>query len=312
MTPVDLLLSSPRPYIADAGLETSLIFHDGFDLPCFATFTLLDDPDGRAAILRWFDRFAGIARDSRTGLVLDTTTWRANMGWAAALGRDAEGIASANAEAAAFAAGLRDRYAGEGLPVVLNGLVGPSGDGYAPHAMLTPDQSEALHATQLRALARAGVDMISALTMTHAGEAIGVARAAVAEGLPHVISFTLETDGRLPSGQALHDALAEVEEATGASPLFYMINCAHPTHFAGDLPGPMRDRIGGIRGNASRLSHAELEASSELDDGDPLEFGQLCAALARDLPNLRVVGGCCGTDHRHVAAACGHIHGAAA
>jgi S-methylmethionine-dependent homocysteine/selenocysteine methylase len=178
--------------------------------------------------------------------------------------------------------------------------------------MLTPEAAEALHRPQIRALVQGGVDMVSAITMTHTGEALGIARAATAEGIPFAISFTVETDGRLPSGQDLHDALAEVEEATGGAALFYMVNCAHPTHFAREIGGPMLARIGGIRANASRLSHAELDAATELDDGDPVEFGHLYAAFARFLPALRVIGGCCGTDHRHVSAACAHVHRAAA
>ncbi len=313
MTAIDRLLSSAgRPFVADAGLETAMIFHDGFDLPHFASFVLLETDAGRAALVRWFDGFADLARSSDTGLFLDTATWRANMGWAPALGLDEAGIGAVNRRAAAFATDLRDRYAATGLPVVVNGAVGPSGDGYSPAAMLTPEAAEALHRPQVRALAQGGVDMVSAITMTHTGEAIGIARAAAAEGVPVAISFTVETDGRLPSGQGLHEALSEVETETGGAALFYMVNCAHPTHFAREIGGPMLARIGGIRANASRLSHAELDAATELDDGDPVEFGHLYGAFARYLPNLRVVGGCCGTDHRHVAAACGHIHRAAA
>lgn len=313
MTAIDLLLSSSgRPFVADAGLETAMIFHDGFDLPHFASFVLIDSEAGRAALTRWFDGFAALARNSGTGLFLDTATWRANMGWAPSLGLDEAGVSAVNRRAAAFATGLRDRYAQDGLPVVVNGAVGPSGDGYSPATMLTPEAAEALHRPQIRALVQGGVDMISAITMTHTGEALGIARAATAEGIPFAISFTVETDGRLPSGQDLHEALAEVEDATGGAALFYMVNCAHPTHFAREIGGPMLARIGGIRANASRLSHAELDAATELDDGDPVEFGHLYAAFARFLPALRVIGGCCGTDHRHVSAACAHVHRAAA
>lgn len=150
------------------------------------------------------------------------------------------------------------------------------------------------------------------MTMTYPDEAIGIARAAERAGVAHVISFTLETDGRLACDLALHEAIAAVDAATGGSPLFYMVNCAHPTHFNASLPGPLRDRIGGVRANASRLSHAELDEATELDDGDPVEFGALYAEFPRLLPKLRIIGGCCGTDHRHVASACGHLHGKAA
>jgi S-methylmethionine-dependent homocysteine/selenocysteine methylase len=310
MTRIERLMTTTKPWPADAGLETALIFHEGFELPEFASFVLLDDPKGREALGRWFDGFVALARAGGTGFVLDTATWRANMGWAAALGLDEAGIAKVNAEAVAFAKAWRDRHETAALPILINGVVGPSGDGYRVEVSRAADEAERIHNPQVRALAAAGADMVTAVTMTHVEEAIGVARAAQAAGLPHVLSFTVETDGNLPSGQDLQEALAEVEAATGGSALFYMVNCAHPSHFAHRLEGPMRDRIGGLRANASRLSHAELDAATALDDGNPAEFGADCAALAALLPGLRIIGGCCGSDHRHVAAACGHLHAA--
>jgi S-methylmethionine-dependent homocysteine/selenocysteine methylase len=310
MTRIERLMTTTKPWPADAGLETALIFHEGFELPEFASFVLLDDPKGREALGRWFDGFVALARAGGTGFVLDTATWRANMGWAAALGLDEAGIAKVNAEAVAFAKAWRDRHETAALPILINGVVGPSGDGYRVEVSRAADEAERIHNPQVRALAAAGADMVTAVTMTHVEEAIGVARAAQAAGLPPVLSFTVETDGNLPSGQDLQEALAEVEAATGGSALFYMVNCAHPSHFAHRLEGPMRDRIGGLRANASRLSHAELDAATALDDGNPAEFGADCAALAALLPGLRIIGGCCGSDHRHVAAACGHLHAA--
>lgn len=312
MNRIDRLMTASKPWPADAGLETSMIFHEGFELPLFASFVLLDGPEGQMALTRWFDRFVAMARSAGTGFVLDTATWRANMGWAEALGLDEAAIRAVNARAVAFAADWRARHETDRLPIVINGVVGPSGDGYRIDAARSADEAEALHLAQVEALAGAGADMISAVTMTYAAEAIGIARAAERAGMPHVISFTVETDGALASGQPLHDAIAETDAATGESPLFYMVNCAHPTHFAHELAGRHQDRIGGIRANASRLSHAELDEATELDDGDPEEFGTLYAAFPKLLPGLRIIGGCCGSDHRHVAAACGHLHGHAA
>ena len=308
MSRIDSLMTSPGPWVADAGLETAMIFHEGFDLPHFASFPLLDSEPGRAALTRWFDGFADLARGHGTGLVLDTVTWRANMGWAAAMGMTETDICAANRQAAAFAAAFRARIETPGMPVVVNGIVGPAGDGYRIDTMLTAAAAEAIHLPQIDALAKAGIDMVTAMTMTYPAEAIGVARAAARCGMPHVLSFTVETDGRLVTGQGLQDALAEVEAETGGSALFYMVNCAHPTHFAAALAGPMRARIGGIRANASRQSHAELDEATTLDDGDPDEFGALYAGFRDLLPNLRIIGGCCGSDHRHVAAACNHLH----
>lgn len=301
------LFSGGRIFLADGGLETCMIYHEGLDLPQFASFVLVDSADGRAALRRYFTRYINIAKRSGTGFVLDTATWRANMGWAPALGVAEPEIRAVNGRAAEFARELRDAHATLEFPIVVNGAIGPSGDGYRVEATLTAEQAEALHRPQVEALAEAGVDMVTAVTMTHVREALGVARAARAAGVPHVLSFTVEVDGRLPSGQPLHEALAEMEAETSGSALFYMVNCAHPTHFARELSGPMRDRIGGIRANASRLSHAELDLATELDDGDPIEFGHFYGAFGRYLPNLRLIGGCCGSDHRHVGEACGHL-----
>lgn len=312
MTRIERLMTAAKPWPADAGLETAMIFHEGFDLPQFASFVLLDDAKGRAALARWFDGFVDLARQGGTGFVLDTATWRANMGWAGALELDEAGIRKVNTEAVAFARDWRMGHETDALPILVNGVVGPSGDGYVVKAAHTAAAAEALHWPQVQALASAGADLITAVTMNYAAEAIGIARAAQRAGIAHILSFTVETDGNLPSGQNLQEALAEVEATTEGSALFYMVNCAHPSHFSHRLAGPMRDRIGGIRANASRLSHAELDEATELDDGNPQEFGLDYAAFARLLPKLRIIGGCCGSDHRHVASACAHLHAHAA
>ncbi len=308
MTPLDQLMTTDTPWLADAGLETAMIFLEGIDLPHFASFALLDSAAGRDALGRYFDHFADLARNAGTGLVLDTATWRANMGWAPAMGLEAAAIRTANLRAVDFARACRNRYETNALPVLINGVVGPGGDGYRVDGSFTPAEAEDLHSPQIHALAEGGVDLVSAVTMTTPAEAIGIASAATRAGLPHVLSFTLETDGCLPNGQILQAVIAEVDAATGTSPLFYMINCAHPTHFRDVLHGPWLRRIGGIRANASTMSHAELDAATALDDGNPEEFGTLYRDLGTMLPNLRLIGGCCGSDHRHVGAASRHFH----
>ncbi|MEM9011836.1 MAG: homocysteine S-methyltransferase family protein [Pseudomonadota bacterium] len=299
---VDALMQAERFYLADGGLETFMIFIEGFELPSFSAAVLLQTEAGRAALARYFERHIALARDSGRGFVLDTPTWRAGAAWAGALGLDEAGIRAVNARAVAEMAAIRARHETASLPIVLNGVIGPAGDGYAPDEMLSPETAEAVHRPQIEALGQGGVDMVSAVTLTHAGEAIGIARAAKAISLPVALSFTLETDGRLPSGQPLGDAIAEVDDATDGAAIYYMINCAHPDHFRDVLRtrASWIRRIGGLRTNASRMSHAELDAAESLDDGDPVELGELHGALFALLPDLRVVGGCCGTDHRHV------------
>jgi homocysteine S-methyltransferase len=308
MSRIDRLMTARTPWPTDAGLETVMIFLEGLDLPHFASFRLLETDQGRAALSRYFDHFLPLARDRSTGFVLDTATWRANMGWASAMGLDAAAIAEINERAVDFARGVRARHETVEMPIPINGVVGPAGDGYRIATALSPEAAEDLHGVQIAALAEAGVDMVSAVTMTYPDEAIGIARAAVRHDLPHVISFTVETDGRLPDGTTLQDAIAQVDTETRSSPLFYMVNCAHPTHFSGVLDGSWVTRIGGVRANASRMSHAELDVMTELDDGNPEEFGTLYRDLGRLLPNLKLIGGCCGSDHRHVGAAVSHFH----
>jgi len=305
---IDRLTSAPRFFLCDGGLETTMIFDHGFELPCFSAAALLESAEGRAALTAYYESYVGIAERSGRGFVMDAPTWRAGAAWAGPLGLSVEETLAVNGRAVDFVRTIRDRLETAALPILLNGLVGPAGDAYAPDVELTPAEALEQHAPQIHALGKAGVDLISAMTLTHVGEAVGIALAAKEIDMPAVISFTLETDGSLPSGQPLGEAIDAVDRATGASPLYYMINCAHPDHFSGvlDEGAGWLKRIGGIRANASRLSHAELDAAETLDAGDPEELAALHAALFALLPNIRVVGGCCGTDERHVGCIAGH------
>jgi len=293
--------------LTDAGMETALIFHQGIDLPGFAAFPLVDTEDGREALRRYYRPYLDLARDRETPFVLDAPTWRANPDWGAELGYDAAALAAVNRRSVAFIEEVRREARPAGGPAVqLEALVGPRGDGYAPGAMMSAEEAEAYHAVQLGALADTAVDLVAAMTITDAAEAIGIVRAARSVGLPVTIGFTVETDGRLPSGQALGEAILEVDRETDGGASLFMINCAHPAHFTGVLAagGDWRGRIGGLRANASMLSHAELDAAEDLDDGDPADLAARYVAVRELLPNLTLVGGCCGTDIRHVTAIC--------
>jgi S-methylmethionine-dependent homocysteine/selenocysteine methylase len=289
-------------FLTDGGIETSLIFHQGLDLPEFAAFVLLDADEGLDQLRRYYEPYVALARERGTGFVLETPTWRASPGWAARLDVSPEKLDALNRRAVTLMEELR-RNAGDN-PVVISGCVGPEGDGYRPAKLLSADAARDYHSTQIGTFADTPADMVTALTMTYANEAIGVAQAASDAGLPSVISFTLETDGRLPNGEGLGEAIEAVEEATGEAPAYYMINCSHPTHFDDVVATDegWRDRIRGLRAKAAMMSHDELDEAEELDDGDPDDLGARYAALRSRLPNLNVVGGCCGTDHRHVAA----------
>jgi S-methylmethionine-dependent homocysteine/selenocysteine methylase len=299
-------LSRDRLFIGDGGLETSLIFQQGLELPDFAAFTLLADDGGRDALRAYFEPYLGIARDHDVGLVLDTVTWRANPDWAARLGYSPEALDDANRDAVALAGELARPLRAQGTPVVVNGVLGPRGDGYVAGEAMSPQEAERYHSRQVETLGAAGAEMVTAVTMTYAAEAVGIVRAARAAGIPVAISFTVETDGRLPDGQPLAEAVEQVDGETAGAAAYFMINCAHPTHFEDVLVprAPWLERIVGIRANASTRSHAELDEAEELDDGDPDDLAARYAELSRRLPAMNLVGGCCGTDHRHVAAAC--------
>ena len=291
-------------FLTDGGIETTLIFDDGFELPDFAAFTLLDQPAGRAALVRYFERYAAIARRDGVGIVLETPTWRASADWGARLGYRSDDLARVNRDAVDLLRDIRERYATAASPVVISGCIGPRGDGYQPEALMSVDEARTYHALQARVFAEAGVDVVTAITMTHSAEAIGVVEAARAVDLPVVISFTVETDGTLPSGEPLGEAIEAVDRATGAYAAYFMINCAHPTHFAAVLAGgePWTARLRGMRANASRRSHAELDEAEELDRGDAAELADLYHQLRERHPHLTVLGGCCGTDDHHIAA----------
>jgi S-methylmethionine-dependent homocysteine/selenocysteine methylase len=284
--------------ITDGGMETTLVHHEGIELPEFATFPLLDRPEGRAALTRYFAPYFDVARAHGARFQLDTPTWRANRDWGARLGYDSAALDRVNRDAVAFARGLA--AANPDVEVRVSGLVGPRGDGYVVAERMRADEAQAYHAEQIGSLA--GADVISALTLTYADEAVGIVRAAVDAGLPAIVSFTVETDGRLPDQTPLGEAIEAVDAATGGAPEAFMVNCAHPTHFDSALEGRWTERMRGVRANASRLSHAELDASETLDAGDPAELAARYLELRERLPALSILGGCCGTDARHVAA----------
>lgn len=298
-------LLSGGVFLCDGGLETTFLFHEGVDLPHFATFPLLESAEGRARLSAYFERYLALAEARRVGFLADTVTWRANPDWGAKLGYDAAGLARINREAVAFVRALvRGRGAAD-APILVNGVVGPRGDGYRA-GRAGAEEARAYHAPQIATLAQAGVDLVTAMTLSTVDEAIGIARAAEDADVACAVSFTVETDGRLADGTPLAAAIATTDDATAAAPIYYMVNCAHPAHFADVLAGGGRwvERIRGVRANASTKSHAELDESDTLDEGDPVDLGRRTRALRAALPRLSVFGGCCGTDHRHIEAIC--------
>jgi homocysteine S-methyltransferase len=304
MTKVRLLPHQDgRLYLTDGGFETTLIFHEGWDLPMGEAFVLLETEKGKNAIRAYFDRYLPMAVQLGTGFILESPTWRANPDWAAKVGYSRARLAELNRGGIALMREVRAKYEGARTPILISGNIGPRGDGYDPGTLMTPQEAADYHGWQIGIFREEAADCVSAFTLTNVNEALGVAQAAKRADVPCVISFTLETDGRLPTGETLGEAIGAVDRQTGASPIYYMINCAHPTHFvdALDAKSDWIKRLRAIRANSSCKSHAELDNSPELDTGNPQELGAQYAELLQRFPHINVLGGCCGTDHRHVA-----------
>jgi homocysteine S-methyltransferase len=289
-------------FLTDGGIETTLIFLEGQELPDFAAFHLLKTNDGEALLRKYFRTYAGLAERLGTALILESATWRASADWGSKLGYSVKEMADANRRAISLLEEIRGEFKGNSKKVVISGCLGPRGDGYNPGKTMTAKEAETYHGNQVRVFEDSAADMVTAITMNYVEEAIGIAKATERARVPVAISFTVETDGKLPTGQTLREAIEQVDAATSRYPSYYMINCAHPTHFEQVLEEreSWTRRIQGLRTNASRKSHAELNESPELDIGNPVELGVEHAQLKKRFRDLNVMGGCCGTDHRHV------------
>jgi len=302
--PVSLPQLGSSLFVTDGGLETSLVFHHGLDLPYFAAFTLLASSPGRAALASYFREYLQLAQRQACGIILESPTWRANPDWGWRLGYTLDELAKFNSDAMALLNEVIEPFSAAAGTRIRSGCIGPRGDGYVADCVMSAAEAFAYHEWQIGVLAKTEADMVCAMTMSTAEEASGIALAAKKHGMPAAISFTTETNGLLPSGQKLGEAIAQVDEATASYPAYYMVNCAHPDHFRFALNSsePWVRRLRGVRANASRMSHAELDASECLDDGDPVELGRIYAEMHVGLKALNILGGCCGTDVRHIEA----------
>ena len=293
---------SGKPFLTDGGIETVLVFQQGIELPCFAAFDILKDENHYAWLRQYFLDFVDLANHFNSGLILEAVTWRASMDWAKQIGYSESELIKSIHKAVSLLEEVRNVSRDKDIDLVISGCLGPRGDGYNPAYCMTVDEAEDYHSHQIGILKDTAADMVTALTLNYVDEAIGVAKAAETANMPVAISFTVETDGCLPTGDSFQLAIEEVEQQTNGSPAYYMVNCAHPTHFASVLKGEGQwlSRIRGVRANASRCSHEELDNATELDAGDPHDLGKQFQELRLKLENLNVLGGCCGTDIRHI------------
>jgi S-methylmethionine-dependent homocysteine/selenocysteine methylase len=294
-----------QQFITDGGLETTLIFHHHIDLPHFAAFDLYSREGGQEILKAYYEDYIHIAKKHNRGFILESATWRSNPNWGYKLGYEPEDLSRINKQSIEQLEDIRKEHQ-NGQPFVISGCMGPAGDGYSPAIMMSIAEAEQYHAPQVRDFSESGADMVSAQTMNYTEEAIGVVRAAKRFKIPVAISFTVETDGILPSGETLQMAIEKVDEATEKYTAYYMINCAHPEHFKSIFVSQehWQKRIRGIRANASDKSHKELDNSNTLDAGDKRKLANGIREIQSYLPELNILGGCCGTDHTHVEALC--------
>lgn len=293
-------------FLTDGGLETTLIFHKGLDLPEFAAFYLLKDSMGAEELKQYYRQYAALAKNYEVGFILESATWRANPDWGKKLGYSEAELIEANQQAIEMLDEIRTEFENEKTKMVISGCLGPRGDGYVPTNAMSAKEAEKYHSAQIGVFSQTNADLVTAITMNYVEEAIGIVKAAESFKMPVAISFTVETDGKLPTGQTLKDAIETVDRETGNYPAYFMINCAHPTHFENVLEtgADWTNRIRGLRANSSTKSHEELNESVTLDEGNPSELGKQHRQLFNKLKNVNVFGGCCGTDHRHVEEIC--------
>lgn len=235
-------------------------------------------------------------------LLLSTPTWRAGRDRIAAAGLEGSDL---NGDNFRFLAELRDRYGEYAKKVAICGLMSCRGDAYKPEETMTELAAAEFHQWQANALASAGVDLLLAATLPALSEAVGLARSQAITGLPYMISFVVRPDGTLLDGTSLHKAIITIDSTVSPPPLSYMINCTHASIFRSallhkDNSSPLvRERVIGILANTAALSPEELDASPDLVEEAPETFGRAVSSLYSEL-NLKVLGGCCGTDNRHI------------
>jgi S-methylmethionine-dependent homocysteine/selenocysteine methylase len=281
------------------GMDTDILYNRGIDLPGFASYPLLSNPEHKKIIRECYSNLVDLGREQNVGVILDSVTWSANRDRGAELGYTAADLKKYNIDAIELIANVRNEKGD--LPTVLCGQIGPRNDGYAPTELMTTKEAEDYHSEQIEVYSNTEADFVSAFTICYAEEAAGIVRAAQRYNMPVAIAFTVETDGRLPTGMSMREAIEQVDVESNGGAFYFLINCAHPDHFTGIFNDePWMQRLRGVVANASRCSHAELEVAEELDDGDPKELGAQVGRLREKFPHFNILGGCCGSDLRHM------------
>ena len=289
-------------YVTDGGIETWLMYKKGFELPQFASFYLLDRPDGREALRQYYRSFVAVAQQFQSKYIFCSLTYRASRDWGDLLGYSKAALADMNHKAFAFYREIAAEMGTRDSDTLYSGCIGPRGDAYNLNQTMTSAEAQDYHAEQIATFVVAKADIVTAMTLNSVDEGIGIAREARSAGIPSVISFTVEKDGSVGGRHSLRRAIEMVDAETDAAPAYYMLNCAHPLDFWDALEeGPWMQRLMGVRANSSSLEHGQLCQLGRLDEGNWEDLAQRHADLNARYPHMNVFGGCCGTDSVHVA-----------
>lgn len=263
---------------------------------------LIYQESGRAALETIYRQYLAIGQRYQLPLLLSTPTWRAGRERIAAAGLAGRDL---NGDNTRFLAKLRDGSGDYARQVAICGLMSCRGDAYKPDEAMSADAAADFHAWQADALAAAGVDFLLAATLPALSEALGLARAQAATGLPYVISFVARREGTLLDGTPLSVAISTIDAAVTPRPLAYLVNCTHASIFRSALlnernSSPLvKQRVIGLLANTAALSPEELNERTDLVEEAPAVFGRSVAALRSEL-GMKILGGCCGTDQRHI------------
>jgi S-methylmethionine-dependent homocysteine/selenocysteine methylase len=290
-----------RIYLSEGGTETEISYKYGFELPEFAMFPLLDNPEAVSQMQGMYRKYLDVVAKHGMCALIGGLDYRASPDWGKLLGYSPQGLAEANHKSIDFLREVASEYASDIPEILIQGLIGPRGDAYERNISISENEAEDYHSIQLTTLKEANVDLALAITFNNVSESIGVARAAKKIGVPLAISLSLDSTSKLNSGPSLAEAITTIDAETDLAPEFYLINCSHPLEYEPAIEsGDWINRVRGVRPNASKMEKIELCQIGHLEDGDPVELGAQCGDLARRYPHMDIWGGCCGTWDTHL------------
>ena len=297
-------IQSGRPILTEGAMVERIRRHPAVRLdPDIAHAGLIYSAEGRKTLGDIYRQYLSIGQRHNLPMLTLAPTWRANPERTARAGCGP--VDKLNSDCVEFLKEICTEFGAYQERLYVAGLLGCRHDAYKPAEALNADAAEQFHAPQVKALAASRVDFIKAATLPAVSEALGIARAIAQTGIPCVLSFVIRPDGNVLDGTPLQKAVAQIDNETDQAPIFYMVNCVHPSVFMEAMStetgsdGNLSERVIGFQGNTSSKSPEELDNLPYLDTTAPEPFAELMLRIHRTL-GTRILGGCCGTDNRHV------------